>query len=308
MLYAGGGTGLDAVEGIMSSPIYWIQRLTPFVALPYRAWYFSTPIAYSVIAPLAMAAFAILSSESGRSASLGLIAGAAIIMLGRKSVIRMKSISKSIYMYMIIAMASIWCANMCYRIAATSGALGEKALKKYEEQTQGSSSILKLLMGGRLPFFIGLYAGCRQPIVGYGPWAVDHYGYTEEFLAKYGTADDYDNLVNSYSYLQGKTMYIPAHSHIVLFWISNGIFGLLFWLYVLFKIFEYFRKNLAAVPQWYGLLAAGAPPILWDIFFSPYTSRMYFPFYFVMILFVNSVAKGRIQLPRDMVCEIFERK
>ena len=308
MLYAGGETGIEVADQIMSSPIYWIQRLSPIVALPYRAWYFSTPLAYSVLAPLAMAAFCILSSSSGRSAALGLIAGSAIIFIGKKSIAKMRNISRNILIYSILAVGSIWVANFAYRIAATSGTLGDKAQAKYEAQTQGSSSVLKLLMGGRLAFFIGLYAGCKQPIIGYGPWAIDRYGYTEQFLSKYGTAEDYDNLVNSYAYMQGKTMYIPAHSHIVLFWISNGILGLLFWLYVLWKIFEYFRGNLAVVPQWYGLLAAGTPPILWDIFFSPYTSRMYFPFFFVMILFANAIAKGKIPLPHETINEVFRRK
>ena len=305
-LYANSITGIEAVEGIMSSPIYWIKRISPFVMLPFRGWYLSTPIVYSVLAPLCMALFAIMTSTSGRSAALGLIGMSAMIFIGRKKISRMQQISKHFTVYLLLAVIGIFLANFAYRWAATSGIMGEKSRVKYEQQTQGSSSVLRLLMGGRLPFFVGMYAGCKQPIVGYGPWAVDHYGYMQHFLSKYGTADDYEMYLNSAEYLFHKVAYIPAHSHIVGAWISNGIFGLIFWVYVLYKLFEFLKKNLGAVPQWYGLLAAGTPPLLWDIFFSPYTSRMYFPFFFTMLLFANAIAKGRIQMPPDMIREIIK--
>lgn len=307
-LYADFETGINAAEGIMSSPIYWIKRVTPFVSLPYRGWYLSVPLVYSAMAPLCMAAFSILTSTSGRSAALGLIGSAAMVVVGGKRIYRMRNISRGFVKYFIFALIGIWVANFGYRWAATNGVLGEKAQLKYEQQTHGSSSILKLLMGGRLPFFVGLYAGCKQPIVGYGPWAVDHYGYLQYFLSKYGTQDDYEAYLNSAVVTRGKIEYIPAHSHIIGSWISNGILGLLFWLYVLYKIFEYVRRNLSAVPQWYGLLAAGIPPLLWDIFFSPYTSRVYFPFYFTLILFANGIARGKISMPSAMIKEIIENE
>ena len=305
-LYADRATGFEAAEGVMSSPIYWIKRITPFVTLPYRGWYLSTPFAYSVLAPLFMAGFAMLTSASGRSAALGLIGASAMILIGGKSICKMRRISKHFAGYLILAILGIWMANLGYRWAATSGALGEKAQAKYEQQTQGSSSVLKLLMGGRLAFFVGVYAGCKQPILGYGPWAVDNYGYMQYFLSKYGTEEDYEAYLNSAVVLFNKVAYIPAHSHIVGFWISNGIFGLIFWLYVIYKMFEFVGKNIGVVPQWYGLLAAGMPSMLWAIFFSPYTSRMYFPFYFTMLLFANAIAKGRMPMPPAMIAEIIK--
>lgn len=305
-LYAEGETGVEAAAMVMSSPLYWIQRLTPFIALPYRAWYLSTPVSYSILAPIGLSLFAILSTTSGRSAALGLIGASAVIFIGKKSIKKMQKISKHFTRYFILAIIGIWVANLGYRYAATTGILGEKALAKYMAQTQGSSSMLKLLMGGRLPFFVGLYAGCKQPIVGYGPWAIDKYGYTEKFLSKYGTVDDYEAFLNSGAYKYKKAMAIPAHSYIIGAWISNGVFGLIFWIYVLCKMFNYFRRNLAVVPQWYGILAAGMPAMLWDMFFSPYTARMYFPLYFALILFADAIAKGRIQMPPDMIREIIK--
>jgi ribonucleotide monophosphatase NagD (HAD superfamily) len=38
--------------------------------------------------------------------------------------------------------------------------------------------------------FCGLIACVDRPIVGFGPWAKDNYGYTGEFLEKYGTYED----------------------------------------------------------------------------------------------------------------------
>ena len=46
-IYGGGETGIDAAEGIMSSPVFWISRIQEWIFLPIRGWYLQTSILFS---------------------------------------------------------------------------------------------------------------------------------------------------------------------------------------------------------------------------------------------------------------------
>jgi len=69
-IYGGGETGIDAAEGIMSSPIFWISRLQAWIFLPIRGWYLQTSVLYSFLTPIIFAVYAALTSVSGRSAAI----------------------------------------------------------------------------------------------------------------------------------------------------------------------------------------------------------------------------------------------
>ena len=86
---AAGGADVDT---IMSGKMFWIQRLSSVVLTPLLAFYLRMPFAYCVGAPLFLAFFSILTSTSGRSASLSFLGAAAIVMIGgkkRKTMIRL---------------------------------------------------------------------------------------------------------------------------------------------------------------------------------------------------------------------------
>jgi O-antigen ligase len=197
-------------------------------------------------------------------------------------------------------------AKMVYSIGAQKGLFGEEALRKYENQEGGSGSAVALLMAGRTDTFCGLYALCDKPVIGFGPWAQDTQGYWEKFLSKYGRYGEAEDFAAKRRWLYSITgMYplIPAHSHIVGFWVAYGIVGAVLWLYVLCLVVKVFRRHLAAVPQWFGYIVLIMPGYIWALLFSPYSSRVTDVLYVVVLLFARAVSTGRLALPVDMEME-----
>jgi len=307
----GEGTDEASVDAIMAGPIFWIGRLSGFVTLPTYGWYLQTPIGYSIVAPLLFASFSILTSASGRSAALGFLGGAFIIGICRKRYATMHRFCRNFYLFLLIALVGLFLLHGIYRKAAVGGYLGEKSRTKYEKQSQGSSSMLKLLMGGRGEFFIGLMAALDKPLMGHGPWAIDDRGYVFDFMKKYGTSEDYENMLKAEEYMQraigwGRRGYIPAHSHIISFWLWFGVVGLFYWGYVVYAMFRYLHRELPSVPQWVGFLAGGAPPMLWALFFSGFGFRISTLPYVVVLVMAHNVHKKRITLTEDLQHEIFK--
>ena len=309
-IYGGGETGLDAAEGIMRSPIFWIVRLQEWLFLPIRGWYLQTPIGYSIFAPVAFAMFSIFTSVSGRSAAATTLMMSFIVLCGGKKVSKLKSLSRSSGLLLILSAAAMVGISSVYKQAAKAGILGERALLKYEGQSKGRKKmgILAMLMAGRVEFFVGTYACLQKPLTGYGPWAIDKDGFYEDFIIKYGDSDDIAQFDKGKKW-QERMGYrrvgrIPAHSHIVSFWLWYGIAGLIFWLYVLFHFMRYFKKDLATVPQWFGPVGVFAVPFLWNFFFSPLGSRVPTAIFIVLIMMTRAVRLGRFQLPPEMIQEI----
>ena len=299
MLYAGGGKGFSAAEGVMSSPIYWIGRLTPWVTLPIRGWYLQTSSYYSVLAPFFASCFALFTTASGRAASLVSLMGCAIILACKKDKRKMQSFSRNFILYLVLGALLVFLFKSTYSFAASKGFLGEKAAEKYEMQTHGRSDMLSLLMGGRFEFFAGLYASLQKPIWGYGPWARDEDGIVGEFLAKYGDYEGYKNYIEAQQYFEriGMTdrFLIPGHSHIVSFWLWYGIIGAILWIYVLYRFFIFFTKDIDAIVGWFGYFALALPSLFWDIFFSPFGSRLQTATIIVCLFIASSVRRGRLQ-------------
>lgn len=307
---ARGLQGDAAVDAIMSGPIFWITRLRDILnALP-KGWYLQCPTFVSIAAPLFMAGFSMLTTTSGRSAALGAIGTMVLILIGgkKRSTIQNRLCNRFV-MWCILGIFAVFSLNVLYRISATQGWLGEDALKKYEQQTQGDTSIKKLLLGGRMESFCGLIACVDKPIVGFGPWPMDNDGYTAEFLAKYGTQSDYNDYIKTveWNLSLGKTIHmIPAHAHITEFWLWYGIFGLVFWLYVIFVFLRYLKQDCWAVPQWYMWIAASIPGYLWSIFFNPWADRIGGIIFIVACLMARAVRLGVQPLPDYMEEEIFK--
>lgn len=306
--YAQGMEGGAAVEAIMSGPIFWIGRLSRVVGLPISGWYLETPMAYICLAPIAMAAFSMLTSASGRSAALGSLGTAFIALLCGKSRIRMRRFGQNFWVIMGVAVIGIFLAHAGYRYAATNGFLGEDARTKYEHQTKGEGGVLKLLMGGRGEFFIGFLEALNKPWIGHGPWAMDNGEATVNFLVKYGDPDDYEKVLESFRYIEGHggstLSYIPAHSHIACFFLWFGVVGLIYWLYVMYAIFRYLRKEMAAAPHWFGVLALATPGFIWTLFFSGFGYRIVTMPYVVILFLAHAYYTGAKRLPIDIEVKI----
>lgn len=297
-----------ASEAIMAGPIFWIQRLGVWATLYPRGWYLHCPTLLAAGLPLGMSVFSLVSSASGRSAALSLLGTAVLVVLGGKRPQTIKNrICKNFWILCLVGVATIFVFKTVYQIAASSGALGEESRIKYERQTQGDTSIKKLLLGGRMSSFCGLIACVDKPIVGFGPWARDEFGYTAEFLEKYGTYDDYMNYLRSQQYglkMGFDAHLIPCHAYITEFWCWFGISGLVFWVYVIFVLVRYLRQDCYAVPQWYMWLAASIPGFMWGVFFSPFSARVSSMVFVVAVLIARAVRQGKQSLPPEMIIEI----
>lgn len=311
-MLAGGVAGSDSAKAIMGGATYWIHRLGAFLSIPSKGWYLQCPLTYSVLAPVFMAGFSMLTSVSGRGASLRAIGGAALVLIGGKKMSTIHNrLCKNFWLVVLVGVLVAFAVKQGYQIAATNGWLGEKALMKYERQTKGKTGIMALLMGGRMEAFCGLIACVDKPIVGFGPWAQDYNGYKAEFLAKYGDQEDYDDYIKSVAYADRHGLIsvnlIPCHSVVTEFWLWYGICGLVFCLYVFFVMLRYLKQDCWAVPQWFFWLAASIPGMFWDMCFNPLGSRVTIPMFVVACLLVRAVRMGRFKLSWDMQREALSR-
>ncbi len=305
-MLASGASGASAVAAIMSGPLYWISRISPFVMAIPQGWYLSCPLAVSAAAPLFTAGLSLFLSTSGRAAALSGLAAMILVVVGGKTGLRIRNrLCRNFWLLLICGIVGVFLVKSAYSFGAEKGLLGHEAKVKYEMQTKGDKSLKALLLGGRMESFCGLIACVDNPIVGFGPWALDEGGYVEEFLSRYATLEDYLDYLRQLDYYRktgmSKINLIPCHAYITEFWLWYGISGLLFWLYVIFVLLRYLRQDCWAVPQWYMWLAASIPGYAWGIFFSPWANRVNGIMFIVACLMVRAVRMGRQQIPVDMV-------
>lgn len=290
------------IESVLSGPLFWATKIVPFILLPVSATYLKIPLAYSLLAPIIATFMMMTTSVSGRSASLSVLLAGLMMLVGRKSRMRMSNIGKRFFLLCAALVTFALIGKAAYKYAALHDFLGEASRIKYENQTQSGDSILKLLMSGRKEFFAAIPAAMDKPILGHGPFALDVKGYWENFFSKYG---DYDDLQRYYSLLlQNRGLpQIPTHSYIMGFWVHYGIGGLLFWLFVAVLLVQHIRKYTGVVPQWYGYLAISIANFMWALFFSPFNQRSGFAMMVCCILFARAIGQGRLQLPYEMEME-----
>lgn len=299
--YIGEADTYDVVHG----PLFWISRLNSFGQIPIMGAYLQTPLSYSILAPFAFVSFSLISTVSGRSAALATLLGAVIILVGRKRRQTMRKISRHFLSFIFIGLIGLVIFKALYSYTASTGMLGEEARSKYEKQTSRGSGMLKLLMSGRKEFFMAIPAALHRPIMGYGPRAEDTGGYAEQFLLKYGDETDIRmyNAARLQALRTGWKMQIPTHSHIMAAWVWCGLFGLIFFLWWLYLIYQHMRYYIAAIPQWYGYFALTIPSLLWHFFFSPFGSRWSLGLLAACLFFARAVGRGNMRLPPDMELE-----
>ena len=299
--------GVEASEAILGNEFLWTARIGGWLSLPINAFYYSTPLVYSIFEPFLFSLYFLLASASGRSAALVGMCSSILILIGGKRRKNMARIKKHFFAMVAIAVVGFTIIKIGYVYTAKSGILGEEAQRKYVMQTRGSDSALSIIMGGRSDFFMGLVAALEHPIWGYGPWPVDKDGFAERFF--YEHADYEEILVHERMKILAaqngviRQGWIPTHSHLIGFWVWYGLAGLIFWLYVLRLIFQVIRYWMNAIPQWYGYLCVMLPSFVWAIFFSPYGRRVGTMTGVVCLLFVRAVATGKMRLPLSMLIE-----
>ena len=299
--------GDEAVEMMISHPLYWTSRIAAILQLPVNGWYLNVPHLYSFLVVFGAGIISILfSGSSGRSSFAISIVTSALILFGGKSRRRMRTLGNKLWILAMLGLILTIGIKTAYKQAAKTGILGEEALEKYEKQTSRGDSMLKILMAGRKEFFIAMSAGIDKPILGHGPKAEDTSGYAEAFLLKYGDDADYRSYAKSVldDQRRGFTYrVIPTHSYIGSFWVYYGIFGLVYWIYVLYLMWRYFQRYSASVPQWFGYQCTAFFGMIWGIFFSPYGQRLSAVLPIVVALFAKAVYEKRFVLPWRMELE-----
>ena len=300
-----GYIGQQEVYDIVRGPLFWISGVKMLGQILIIGAYLQAPMAYSILAPLAFVAFSLVSTVSGRSAALVVLLSSLLIFIGRKSREKMRRISRHFVIFTVLGLIGLVLFKFIYSYTASTGLLGEAARGKYEAQTSQGSGMLRLLMSGRKEFFTAIPAAIHRPIMGYGPQAEDKDGYALQFLLKYGDESDIQhyNAMRLRAARTGWVMSIPTHSYVMSAWVWCGLFGLIFFLWWLYLIYQYLRHYIAAIPQWYGYFALTIPSFLWHFFFSPITGRWSLGLFAACLFFARAVGRGTMRLPPDMELE-----
>jgi len=295
--------GNAEVDDIVEGPLFWAYRLKSFGSLPFYMMYLKTPIFYVIFAPIAYIAFIMLTTISGRSASISFLLAGALMLVGGKSRRSMAKIGRHLIRYCILGVVLLFSYKILYKVAAQNDLLGEEARTKYETQTKHGDSFLKMLMAGRGEFFVGLMAVCDRPIMGFGPHAIDRNGYWEKFLIKYGDWEDLQYYYGLRAAAGNADSTIPSHSCIIGAWHKYGILGLFFYIYVLWLMIDQVKRYMHFIPQWYGYFSLTISSYVWSIFFSGFSGRHLFALFMVTLFFARAIGHRRLQLPIDMELE-----
>ena len=307
------GVASDTMSDLMGGEVFWLSHFGAWPVLPVQGWYLATPTPYAIIAPLIITGYTLIVSASGRSAIMTALLSSALIFIGGKSRRRLAMMQRNIVFILIFGIVLLGIVASFYKYAGRVGLLNEKAQQKYEYQMKRAVAEkgfhpLKMLMAGRVEFFVGLYECIKSPIVGYGPWALDTEGIYEDFLRKYGSPEDYDNYAREQAYLSKvfqtrRYGLISGHSQILQFWLAYGILGLPYWLYAVYLVCQFFKRYLSFLPQFYGFFVVFSMSFLWDVFFSPFSKRMEYGLFITVLLLIRASAMGRIVLPRHLEAE-----
>lgn len=284
--------GMEAgVERVVGYKLFWVFQLTTWLTLPIVMNYLRCPKVYMIIVSAFLALFDLYSG--GRSMFLCAAVTFLMLVLGGKSRLSILSIKKHVGLILILLSGLAVTAKLGYDYASDHGYLSEAEQAKHEKQTEHGSGFLQLLMAGRGDTFIGLSAALDKPIMGHGSVAIDEHGYILDFLSKYGTEKDYQ-MVSKDRERYGAYR-ILAHSHIICYWMWHGIFGLLFWSYVIWLAVKTFMRRLHVYPEWYGYFVVTMPMFFWDVIFSPFGKRVEYSALFVAILLIAQLERDQRQ-------------
>lgn len=292
-------------DTVLEEALAWTTRVRHLTNIFTCGFYFATPLAISVFTPILYVIVAVSTTVSGRAGSITILMGGVLMLCGRKSRRAMRAIGRHLFVAMIVGACFLVAMKFAYQHLASTGVLGEEARTKYEGQTRKGNSIMALLMAGRSEFFVGLRAALDRPIMGFGPMAEDTGGYGMRFVMKYGDDIDIRRMANAefIAARSGNWVVIPTHSHIVGGWVHYGLFGMIFYVWILYLFFNHFKCYAACIPQLHGLFSSLIPLYLWHIFFSPFGSRWMFALLMACIFFARAIGNGKMRLPYAMEIE-----
>jgi hypothetical protein len=149
-----------------------------------------------------------------------------------------------------------------YNYSMKSGLLDQNFTSKTLRQSSGDYGVF---LGGRHEILSSYKAIIDAPIIGHGSWAKNcayiDYLNTQLYKLNY-------NIVREYGDCQ-----IPAHSVILESWVNSGIFGFIFWLYILRLLVIKFKNIVLNSSTTDPIFIFIITMCFWDILFSPYGSN-----------------------------------
>ena len=219
----------------------------------------------AAIAPLLAAVLALI--RGGRNLFGITLLALITYWIGRLRLFRRRRISRRrIVITVGVIILSIWGVLQVYRYAASTGALGEGALDKFESQTQRiSTGSVGTLLGGRQELIFSLPKIMASPLIGYGSWAKD-LDYVWNRANEVGL--DPEEFVEA---TKGELGLIPTHSRFFGGWLEAGLAGALFWGFALFMAIDVLiRQKFIRHPEFAPVINFFLVYFVWDVFFSPY--------------------------------------
>lgn len=147
--------------------------------------------------------------------------------------------------------------NEFYMFAAKAGWLGAAGYAKVEAMKTGESTF----MDDRADILYNSLFLLHSPIIGAGSEFIDRWGYVD----RAPLVPHYD--ANGH-HLHYECLY--GHSCLVGAWTGNGIFGLLFWVYVLWLLFDFLGEKLYVLKDAGPFVMSVLISLCWKIAFSPY--------------------------------------
>jgi hypothetical protein len=186
-----------------------------------------------------------------------------------------KQLARAMVAVLIAGLPVSFAILALYGALASSGLMGQEARMTYAMQSNTAFGPYGVLLGGRPEIIVSTQAIADRPIIGHGSWARSIYYYLKfNELASLGfdiTQENTGDLKELYKERRGEPS-IPTHSILTQAWVSAGIAGGIFWLYVLFlTVYAMVSTMFSRLPM-SPLIFHVCLLFIWNIFFSPFGS------------------------------------
>lgn len=219
-----------------------------------------------------MACFALLSFVYGSRAIAATYLVAALMSyylyrqaLGRRRTGQPFALSRRQRLQLVLGFAVACVVTVAgYSIGASRGWLGQVAAAREGEMAESRLG----MMVGRAQLLFGLLAVKDSPIIGYGSWARDTKGYYARGLEMIGLGELAAKLAS-----REELTVMPGHSHIVGAWVSHGLLGGVFWLFVYGFLLRFVVRYLPGEVEYLPYTLLTLLTMLWSVLASPFGAR-----------------------------------
>tara|TARA_B110000211_G_C14081905_1_gene554976 strand:+ start:2351 stop:3538 length:1188 start_codon:yes stop_codon:yes gene_type:complete len=205
------------------------------------------------------------------------ILNSVIVLFIRKENIRTIIYKSFLLNIIIFSLIIIFILNF-YEYLFLNDFLTDRLTNKQIQQ----SGELGILLGGRVEFLSSFNAIMDKFFLGHGSWATN----CEYKIILFDKLFSLNYVRGPYINTFLDNCLIPAHSFLTQSWIESGIFGFIFWIYIIYIICNKFLKSMKMVKEYDLLIVFLFIYSLWTILFSPFGSfgTLLMPLYICIIM------------------------